>query len=110
MSATAFARRLGMTHAGVRKLETAEATDAITLATLRKLADALDCELQYALVPRSSLRRQLQERAQAVARERLRNVSHSMVLEGQAVQGAMNKLQLDALANELLEGSRRALW
>lgn len=110
MSATAFARRLGMTHAGVRKLEAAEAADAITLASLRKLAHALDCELQYALVPRTSLNRQLQQRAQAVARDRLRNVSHSMVLEGQAVQADMNTLQLDILAQELLDGSRRELW
>jgi DNA-binding Xre family transcriptional regulator len=45
MTATAFARRLGMIHAGVSKLETAEASDAITLASLRMLAEALDCEL-----------------------------------------------------------------
>ena len=59
MSAAAFARRLGMTPAGVRKLESAEASDSITLASLRKLAQTLDCELQYALVPRTSLVQQL---------------------------------------------------
>lgn len=41
MPAAAFARRLGMSHAGVRKLETAEASDAITLASLRKLVAAM---------------------------------------------------------------------
>jgi len=52
MSLTAFARRLAMTPAGARKLEQAEAEDVITLASLRKLAEALDCELHYALVVR----------------------------------------------------------
>jgi predicted DNA-binding mobile mystery protein A len=110
MSAAAFARRLGMSHAGVRKLENAEASDAITLASLRKLAEALDCELQYALVPRTSLSQQVKERAESVARERLRPIAHSMALEDQAVQGPLTKLQLELAIKELLEGSRRELW
>jgi predicted DNA-binding mobile mystery protein A len=110
MSAAAFARRLGMTPVGVRKLESAEASDAITLASLRKLAQALDCELQYALVPRNRLQQQVRDRAEMVARERLRPIAHSMALEDQAVQGPQNKLQLEAAIKELIEGSRRELW
>ena len=110
MSAAAFARRLGMTHAGVRKLESAEASDVITLASLRKLAQALDCELHYALVPRTSLKQQKHDRAKAVARERLRPMSHSMALEDQAVQEPLNQRQLEMTVKELLEGSGRELW
>lgn len=110
MSAAAFARRLGMSHAGVRKLESAEACDAITLASLRKLAQALDCELQYALVPRTSLAQQLKDRAQTVAQERMHPVAHSMALEDQAVHGTWNDLQLDLAIKALLDGSRRELW
>ena len=110
MSASAFARRLGMSHAGVRKLESAEASDAMTLASLRKLAAALDCELQYALVPRTSLAQHVQDRAESVARERLRPISHSMALEDQAVAEPFNQRQLALAAKELLEGSRRELW
>ena len=110
MSATAFACRLGMSQAGVRKLENAEASDAITLASLRKLAEALDCELQYALVPRSSLKQQVQHRAEQVAKERLRPIAHSMALEDQAVQAPINKLQLELAVKDLLDGSRRHLW
>ncbi|HQT82267.1 MAG TPA: mobile mystery protein A [Ferrovaceae bacterium] len=110
MSAAAFARRLGMTPAGVRKLESAEASDAITLASLRKLAQALDCELQYALVPRTSLVQQVKNQAETVARERLRPIAHSMALEDQAVQEPQNKLQLELAIKDLIEGSRRELW
>jgi len=110
MSAAAFARRLGISHAGVRKLEASEASDAMTLATLRKLAQALDCEVQYALVPRTSLTQQLQDQAQAVARTHLLPIAHSMSLEDQAVTGPSNKLQFDLAVKELLEGSRRELW
>jgi predicted DNA-binding mobile mystery protein A len=110
MSGTALARRLGMTQAGISKLEKAEANEAITLASLRKLANALDCELQYALVPRTSLEKTLEDRAHEVARERLRPVSYSMSLENQAVEGPMADVQLELLAKELLNGSRRELW
>jgi predicted DNA-binding mobile mystery protein A len=110
MTAAALARRLGMSNAGVRKLEKAEADEVITLASLRKLANALDCELQYALVPRTSLEQTLKQRALQVARERLRPVSHSMSLEDQAVDGSLSEVQLELLAKEILDGSRRELW
>jgi hypothetical protein len=70
----------------------------------------MDCELQYALIPRTSLTQQLQERAQAVAKEQLLPIAHSMALEDQAVKGTSNKLQFNLLVQALLEGSRRELW
>jgi predicted DNA-binding mobile mystery protein A len=110
ISGAALARRLGMSTAGLRKLEVAEANEVITLASLRKLAQALDCELHYALVPRTTLTQQLQDRAEAVAKAQLGPISHSMALEDQSVQGLWNKLQTDAVVKDLLEGSRRDLW
>ena len=110
MSAVALGRRLGITHVGVRKLESSEAAEAISLASLRKLAEALDCELRYELVPRTSLKAQLQARAETVAHERLRPILHSMALENQAVQASTNKLQMEQEVKNLLEGSRRDLW
>jgi len=110
MPAIALARRLGMTSAGVRKLETAEANQVITLASLRKLADALGCELQYALVPRKPLEQELKARALLVANDRLRPVSHSMSLEDQSVNGPVSEVQRELLAKELLDGPWRVLW
>ena len=110
MPAAALARRLGMTPAGVRKLETAESNQVISLSSLRKLAEALDCELQYALVPRKSLGEMLKDRAMQVATERLKPVSHSMSLEDQAVKGTAGNVQRELLATELLDGSWRVLW
>ena len=110
MPAAALAARMGMTDGGVRKLEAAEAQQVISLSSLRKLAEALDCELQYALVPRKSLEAVLRERAMQVAEEKLRPVSHSMALEDQAVTGVGRQVQRDLLAKELLDGSWRSLW
>jgi predicted DNA-binding mobile mystery protein A len=48
-----MAKRLGITPPAVRSFEQAEAEDRITLASLRRTADAMGCELIYALVPRT---------------------------------------------------------
>jgi predicted DNA-binding mobile mystery protein A len=110
VSAAALARRLGMTHAGVHHLERAETEEVITLASLKKLADALDCELHYALVPRSSLEQTLKNRALLVARERLRPASPGAKAPQKATAEPVAKEQLEALVDELLAASRRGLW
>lgn len=110
ISASALARKLGVTPHSISKLENAEANEKITLTSLRKLANALDCEIQYNLVPRKSLEKILQERAFAVARERLQPISHSMALEGQAVEKSIAEEQIKLLAQEILDGPRRHLW
>ena len=66
--------------------EKAEAEDRITLKSLRALADALDCDLVYALVPRAgSLDDLMRDRARAQAKKNVLGVEHSMALEDQAV-------------------------
>ena len=110
MSASALARKLGVMPHSIAKLEKAEADEKITLASLRKLASALDCELQYALVPRKSLEEILEDRASTIARERLRPISHSMSLENQSVDQSASEKQLQLLAKEILDGPRRNLW
>lgn len=110
MSSAALGSRLGMTDSAVRKLEAAEAADAITLGTLRKLAAALDCELQYALVPRQALTDMRQQRAMQLAREQVLPVARSMALEDQAVDAALTESQIREVAQALLAGSGRGLW
>jgi transcriptional regulator with XRE-family HTH domain len=69
MTSGVLAERLGITSSGARKLEQAEAVDAITLGTLRRVAEALDCELQYALVPRRPLREMRWQQALHLAQQ-----------------------------------------
>jgi predicted DNA-binding mobile mystery protein A len=77
---------------------------------LRRAADALGCELHYALVPRQSLVDTLENRALALARQQMAAVSHTMALEAQATSHETVEAQTRALAESLLKGSRRKLW
>jgi len=68
------------------QLEKAEAEDRITLKSLRAAADALGCELVYALVPKANTLHDLvEERARVQAKRHVLGVEHSMALEDQAV-------------------------
>ncbi len=110
MAAAHLAARLGVTTSTVTRLETSEADDTISLGTLRRAAEALGCELRYALIPKQSLADTLESRAMSLARQQMAAVSHSMALEAQSTSRETVELQTRALAEELLKGSRRALW
>ena len=108
----ALAARLGITASGVRKLEQAEATDAITLGTLRRVAEALDCELQYVLVPRRPLREMRWQQALHLAQQWQQRASRTMALEAQlvATPSAAANERLEAMAQEILRTSGTRLW
>jgi predicted DNA-binding mobile mystery protein A len=86
VSSWELARRLGTSRQLPLQLEKSEAEDRITLKSLRAVANALDCDLVYALVPRAaSMEELIENRARTEARQRVLGVEHSMALENQAV-------------------------
>jgi predicted DNA-binding mobile mystery protein A len=86
VSSGELARRLGTSRQLPLQLEKGEAEDRITLKSLRAVANALDCDLVYALVPRArNMQELIENRARAEAKERVLGVEHSMALENQAV-------------------------
>jgi predicted DNA-binding mobile mystery protein A len=110
MPARWVANRMGITPSGVSHLERREATGSVTLEVLRKAADAMDCELVYAIVPRAgSVSKALEHRARAVATQTLSRVSHTMRLEDQATSSAEQEAEIDDLVHYLL-ARPQALW
>ena len=63
------ARRLGVTKYEVLRQEKAEMESRIQLATLRRAAEALDCELVYALKPREGTLEDLATAQRAIWQE-----------------------------------------
>jgi transcriptional regulator with XRE-family HTH domain len=53
ISTQALANRLGVNRENIVRLEKSELTGALSLKKLKKAAEALDCELIYAVVPKS---------------------------------------------------------
>lgn len=110
ITAEQLAKRIGVTRRRVVQLEGAETHDAVTLHTLKTVASAMDCELIYAIVPRTSLKNILEARAKKIAAERIRRVAHSMSLESQATSKEILDEQLREIIKDLLEKSSKKLW
>ena len=112
MTSAVLADRLEITASGVRKLEHAEAIDAITLGTLRRVAEALDCDLQYALVPRRPLREMRWRQAMRLAQQWQQRAGRTMALEAQPIgtPSASNQERLETMAEEILRTSGTRLW
>ncbi len=110
MTLAQLARRVGVAAPTLAKMEQGERAGTVSLNTLKRVAQALDCDLVYALVPRKPLRQKLRERAGEIARRRLARVSHSMSLEAQQVTGKARDRQLEQLTREILEKQPRELW
>ena len=97
MSAAQLAQRLGIKQPSVVALEQSEMRGSIELATLRRVAEALDCTLVYALVPKKPLDAMVRDRARALAQQRLSSIEHSMRLEDQGVSGKISEAQLEEM-------------
>jgi predicted DNA-binding mobile mystery protein A len=84
ISLAEIGRRMRVPRQNVQKFERAEADDRITLGTLRRSADAMGCNLIYALVPKVGSFADLAERRvrEGVARD-VQRVVHTMALEDQ---------------------------
>jgi predicted DNA-binding mobile mystery protein A len=107
MSYRQLAARVGLHPTAIAQMERSEEQGTIQLSTLRRAADALDCTLVYALVPRQSLEHTVRQRAREVARRQLGSVHHTMKLEDQAVPLAVLEKQLDLFARSV---NPRELW
>ena len=110
MSTSQLASRIGVTRQAVLDLERRETTGGATLMALEKAAEAMDCVLLYAVIPRESLKDTLWRRATFLAAKRLGRVAHSMKLEKQDVPREEYNSQVTDLAAQILQGSRRDLW
>jgi predicted DNA-binding mobile mystery protein A len=108
MTATQFARRLGIARQSADDLEKSEAAGSITLASLRRAAAALDCTLVYALVPNKPLEEAVRTRARALAAENLKRVAHTMALEDQQVHHGRFEEEVEAYVNDFVK--ERDLW
>ncbi|MBK9577915.1 MAG: mobile mystery protein A [Fibrobacteres bacterium] len=100
MTTAQLAERLNVKQPSVVSLEQSEAKGSIELATLRRVAQALDCTLVYALVPNKPLEATIRDRARAFGRQRMGPVEHSMALEDQKVKPPDSEAWLDELVRE----------
>ena len=101
------ARRLGMCRWGVFRLEKSESESRIMLGTLRRAAEALDCDLVYALTPRKGTLEELAAE-QRSAREKEREAALEKV-RAEEKERESKVLQVIGWRTEMRRHARREL-
>jgi len=110
MSSPQLALRLGVSKSQASQMERMEIEDRITLKQLRRVADVLDCELQYALVPRKPVREMVRSRARLKAEKLIKRVNTHMALESQSLADKKLQEQIEIETDRLLRELPRDLW
>lgn len=110
MSAAQLAERMGVSQPRIIALERAEATGSVNLRSLQRAAEALDCALVYAFVPKEPLEQVVRKRARIVAAQRLAGVEHTMRLENQATSTDAQDERLREISEHLVAHASGALW
>jgi predicted DNA-binding mobile mystery protein A len=100
MTTAQLAKRLGVKQPSVVALEQSEAKGTIELTTLRRVAEALECTLVYALLPNKPMETIVRDKARTFALRRRGPVEHSMVLEDQKVNEKDAEMRIDEIVRE----------
>lgn len=101
-------QRMGVKAQSVTDIEKSEASGTIQLKTLRRAAEALDCVVVYALIPKSSLEHIIQTRSREIAHKELACIAHTMDLEAQGLSQDEREEQVEIYIRDHLR--ERDLW
>ena len=109
MSIRQLAERIGVTQQAISKLEEHELDDSVTLKTLRRAAEAMDCKLVYAIIPnQGNLEDIVRKQAYNKAKSIVEPVNHTMLLEAQEVGDLHTKIT--EITDELVNKLNSKLW
>ena len=105
MTVSQLAARLGVTQPRITKMESNE--DNLKLSTMKKAAEAMNCEFVYYFKPRTTFQNLVDEQAQKKAAEVLKTVNVNMALENQEI--AEDEAVKD-FASDLINTKIKHIW
>ena len=105
MTVSQLAARLGVTQPRITKMESNE--DNLKLSTMKKAAEAMNCEFVYYFKPRTTFQNLVDEQAQKKAAEVLKTVNVNMSLENQEI--AEDEAVKD-FASDLINTKIKQIW
>ena len=105
MTVSQLAARLGVTQPRITKMESNE--DNLKLSTMKKAAEAMNCEFVYYFKPKTTFQNLVDEQAQKKAVEVLKTVNVNMALENQEI--AEDEAVKD-FASDLIYTKIKQIW
>lgn len=108
MSSKALAQRVGVGPNTLSEAEKSEVMETITLKRLRKIADSLNCDLVYYLLPRNEIRTMVENQARQLSLQKVMTAQSHMELEDQAVSNEFLEERIQEEMKKLM--SSKKLW
>ena len=105
-----LAEKTGVSSERIIRIEADELESKLTMATLQKMALAMNCKFVYAFVPEDNLDKIIERTARNKAKAQLSRISHSMTLEDQRTEEAELQEQINILVEEYLRGNIKNIW
>jgi len=103
-----LAQRVGIAQPNLADIESGKGDPQ--LSTIRKIFDAMSCDVALNPRPRKPLKEILRGKARSVALERLKQSMGTMALEGQAPGTDVFHALLEKRTDEILNDKREKLW
>ncbi len=111
ISSRQLAQIVGIDMSAILRLEEREPEGKVTLEMLNRAAQAMNCKVIYAIVPRDehdNLEAIIDIKSRKAAKDLLQKVEHSMRLEDQGSPNSM--LELDKLSQSIKEKMDPRIW
>ena len=103
--------KLNMTRQGIKKIEERESTGSISIKSLKEVGKVLDMHFVYGFVSNhSSIEKQVELRAQQLARKIVQRTNQNMKLENQGNNEKQINQAIEELSNEIKREMRKSLW
>ena len=117
MNGTTLSKKLHGHRSIASYLERSELEGSITLNKLKQTADAMDCELIYAIVPKTtstqnkpSVDELLIKQAQHKAKDIVKRAAEQMALEAQALDKESLQKEIERLSKDFLDKMPKDFW
>ena len=108
MTTTQLAKRIGVSQPRVFAMEKNEKN--IKISTMERIADALDCDFIYAIVPREKFDDIIYKQAQKKAKKILTKFNKNTELKNQLAEKDVLDTILKDIVKDLLYKNARKLW
>ena len=110
LSQASLAHKLGITPQSLVDIEKNEQSGKVSLQTLKRVADVLDCDVHYSIVPRKSLEQKVRDQALTAAKEIVGRTQLHMTLEDQRTNNKFQETRIKELAEELIRNNDKKIW
>jgi predicted DNA-binding mobile mystery protein A len=110
LSSLQLGKKAGLDQSRVSRLESAEKTGNLKIASLQKIAKGLGMQFVYGFVPEGSLEAMVNARAKEIALKRVKRLDDTMRLEKQGLSDEEQKKAFDDMVEKILVSQPKDFW